>query len=128
MDSHFLQYHGCTIPFQTNRPDQKQCHLTKTMEKEYWNFLKNTVFKVHCQTPCELMDVTFPPLNYVKGSSNEAFVQLVLSDVIKVQTSFWSYPIISLLAEVGGYVGLLLGISLLDITKIIDRLFQVYFR
>ena len=72
------------------------------------------------------MSVTFPPLNYDTGSTDEAFVQFILNDVIKVQTSFWSYSIISLLAEVGGYVGLLLGISLLDITKIVNHFSRMY--
>lgn len=73
--------------------------------------------------PC--MGVSFSPMNY--GNTNlyidEAYVKMYLLSVVKVQTSYWSYPIISLLAEVGGYLGLLLGMSLLDITKIIDWLY-----
>ena len=97
------------------------------MSSDFWKFQKNTVFKEYCQTPCAGMSITFPPLNYDTGSADEAFVQFILNDVIKVQTSFWSYSIISLLAEVGGYVGLLLGISLLDITKIVNHFSKMYY-
>ena len=72
------------------------------------------------------MGVTFPSLSHGKGSPKEAYVLLYLHHIIKVQTSFWSYSIISLLAEVGGYVGLLLGMSLLDAKKIVLWLFDFY--
>ena len=94
------------------------------MKKEYWDLFSNDVFEYNCSMPCATMGVSFSPINYGKTNSNEAYVKMYLLSVIKVQTSYWSYSIISLLAEVGGYLGLLLGMSLLDVTKIIDWLYN----
>ena len=50
---------------------------------------------------------------------------MYLKNKIKVSTSQFSYTILSFLAEVGGYIGLLLGVSLLDIPALIDRIFAL---
>ena len=50
-------------------------------------------------------------------------LELNFQKFIKVTDSFWSYSTLSLLAEVGGYVGLFLGISLNQITKFIEKFF-----
>ena len=120
MDNHYLNEFGCVIPFQSNMPEQNSCALNNSMKNLYREFRKNEVFKSYCQMPCASMEVTFPSITEDVGSPDEAYVKLYLLTVVKVQTSYWSYSIISLLAEVGGYLGLLLGMSLLDITKVID--------
>ena len=102
-----------------------QCLPNKTMGDEFLELLGNTIFK-YCRMPCSTMEVTFPATTYDSGSLDEAYVKFYLLNVIKVQTSYWSYTMISLLAEVGGYLGLLLGISLLDITKVIDWFFSKF--
>ena len=50
--------------------------------------------------------------------------QLVLhfQNTIKVSKSYWAYTGLSLLAEVGGYVGLFLGVSLNQITHIFEKI------
>ena len=120
MDAHYLTNFGCVMPFQSNRPKAIPCPITNSMLKPYFEFLKNQAFKSYCQLPCASMEVTFPAMTDGVTSPGEAYVRFYLLTVVKVQTSYWSYSIISLLAEVGGYLGLLLGMSLLDITKVID--------
>ena len=120
MDDHYLRNFGCVMPFHTNKPKEKPCTLNNSMLDPFWEFLDNGAFKLFCQMPCASMEVTFPAITDGVGSPDEAYVKLYLLTVVKVQTSYWSYSIISLLAEVGGYLGLLLGMSLLDITKVID--------
>ena len=104
---------------------RKEMSFIDWYEKRILEFSQNDVFEFNCSMPCATMGVSFSPMNY--GNTNlytdEAYVKMYLLSVVKVQTSYWSYPIISLLAEVGGYLGLLLGMSLLDITKIIDWLY-----
>ena len=39
---------------------------------------------------------------------------------VKVRTAVYSYELLSMVAEVGGYTGLLLGVSFFELTKIID--------
>ena len=120
MDDYYLKNSECVIPFQSNKPKKNPCPLSNSMLNPYWELLVNKVFKSYCQMPCASMEVTFPAIAEDVGSPDTAYVKLYLLTVVKVQTSYWSYTIISLLAEVGGYLGLLLGMSLLDITKVID--------
>ena len=95
------------------------------MKNPYLDFFYG-IHKKHCQMPCASMEITNPPFQYNPGLVNEAYVRLYFKSIIKVQTSYWSYPIISLLAEVGGYMGLLLGMSLLDLNKVINWLYNLY--
>ena len=126
LDAFYLKSHGCVLPFQTFRPNEKQCILNSTMKFQYWEYLQTTVFQKECIMPCASMDVTFPPFAYDTGSNNEAYAKLYLLSIVKVQTSYLSYPIISLLAEVGGYMGLLLGMSLMDINKVLHWIYNIY--
>ena len=126
MDEIYIERYGCVMPFHDSRPLEKQCLPNNTMRNEYWELLRNDIFKTHCQLPCASMDVTFPTPSYDSGPLTEAYVKLYLLSTVKVQTSFWSYSIITLLAEVGGYVGLLLGISLLDFNKVLHWIYNIY--
>mgnify|MGYP002043244548 FL=1 len=46
---------------------------------------------------------------------------------INVRKNVVSYDEVNLLAEIGGYIGLLLGFSLLDIAKLFRSLFEARF-
>jgi hypothetical protein len=59
---------------------------------------------------------------YSIQSIHEASVRLYFNSEIQIQQSILSYSILSLLAEVGGYIGLLLGVSFLDMANILERL------
>ena len=126
MDEHYIKTQECVMPFQTFKLEEKKCIPRSDMKSNYWKFLQNIVFEEHCQIPCSSMEVTYPPFAYDVGLPDEAYVKLYLLSVIKVQTSYWSYPIISLLAEVGGYMGLLLGMSLMDVNKVLYWSYNLY--
>ena len=85
------------------------------MIKQFWILLGNIAD----------MLVTFPPYGSDSVSQNEAFVKFYLKNIIRIQSSFLNHTLISLLAEIGGYVGLLLGMSLLDVTKVISWLLNL---
>jgi hypothetical protein len=53
---------------------------------------------------------------------SEALVRLYFNSEIQIQQSILAYTVLSLLAEVGGYIGLLLGVSFLDMANILERL------
>ena len=124
VDQYYLENLGCVMPFQTLKPKEKPCNINSTMRDEYFEFFQNIVFKTHCPMPCASVEVTFPPFGYATGSPDEAYAKIYLHSIVKAQTSYWSYPIITLFAEVGGYMGLLLGISLLDINKVLHWLYN----
>ena len=56
---------------------------------------------------------------FIKTSSR---VWLRFEEIVKVTEGYHVYSGLSLFAEIGGYVGLLLGVSLNQVTKIVDSL------
>ena len=122
MDDYYFKKYGCVMPINTKKPNEKQCLPNDTMTEEYWDSIYKIAYNKYCKLPCSSMEVTFPTITKDKGTPDEAYVVFYFLNLVKVQTTYWSYTIISLLAEVGGNLGLLLGMSLLDITKVIDWL------
>ena len=59
------------------------------------------------------------------ADDNEAYVKFYIKDEIEIKKSRISYTEVSLLAEVGGYVGLFLGASLMDIASLLNKLFVI---
>ena len=54
------------------------------------------------------------------------FAQIINYVFEKVKTSILSYPVVTLLGDVGGYLGALLGMSLLDLNKVFYWLYNLY--
>ena len=59
------------------------------------------------------------------GNENETFVKFYIKDQIQVRESYLSYTVVSLLAELGGYIGLIIGVSMMDIATLIDKMFGI---
>jgi hypothetical protein len=60
-------------------------------------------------------------------NDDKSYMKIYLKSSVKFQQTIYDYTLLSLLAEVGGYMGLLLGVSLADITILFKRSKQ-YFR
>ena len=115
------------MPFHTDKLSEKQCLPNSTLRNQYYEFIKSTVFKDHCHMPCASMEVLFSSSSQSKeGPKNEAYIKFYFLNIIKVQKSVWSYPVVTLLADVGGYMGALLGMSLLDLNKVFNWLYNLY--
>jgi hypothetical protein len=88
------------------------------IEYYYGDILRDT----YCSKPCATMSIQFGQLINDNNMNNEGLVRMYYNSDIQIQQSIMAYSVLSLLAEVGGYVGLLLGVSFLDIAKILERL------
>ncbi len=76
-----------------------------------------------CQLPCSTIEVFLGlPFPGDDGKSNVAFIKIYVKSTVKVNRTVLDYTWVSMLAEIGGYTGLLLGISVVDITSFVDRL------
>ena len=77
-----------------------------------------------CKKPCASMGIYFgAPIWAPNGyDEDKAYVKLYFKTDINVRRSQLAYTSISLFGELGGYVGLLLGISLMDITNLMERI------
>ena len=124
MDQNLIGKFQCVSPIHTNRPNEMQCTLNSSMRNSYIDFLRSDVFDSYCSVPCASMGIIFQTSNIETTSKDEAQVKFYFKTYIKKNSSFWSYSLISLLGEVGGYVGLLLGISVLDVAKLFGNVFN----
>lgn len=129
MDNIFLKNHGCMFPLYTNNPNETQCIVEKSHYATYVNVRWN-YFHDFCITPCEKMKVNFAGHDSTvpEGNENEAYVKFYIKDEIQVKKSHLSYSEVSLLAEVGGYVGVLLGVSLMDVSLLFDKVFEIIYQ
>ena len=55
-----------------------------------------------------------------KGPDNEAYIKLYTKSTAKVKKMVYDYTVLSLIAEIGGYTGLLLGVSVLNLTSLVN--------
>lgn len=119
--------HGCSLPYlpsDGNSPicDPTNVELREAAFKDY-DFFTSNGQKQLCDRPCSTMEV-FSGLP-VDGVTENGLAQMkmYLKSTTKIKRMVLDYTIISMIAEIGGYTGLLLGISFVNITRVLDRLF-----
>ena len=126
-DDEYTKQFGCTSIFNTNLPNQT-CNVglfTPENRKIYREMFPEIEKKAwaQCKLPCLSMDIYYgyPILdsNYIP---NESFIKLYFKSSVNVKENIFAYTGITLFAEMGGYLGLLLGFSILDLTKVVGFL------
>ncbi len=60
---------------------------------------------------------------FLESETNMAWVFFKLSHSVQEKTMVYNYDLMSMIAEIGGYSGLLLGISVLDLSKLALKYF-----
>ena len=77
-----------------------------------------------CAKPCATMGVYFgfPIIGNNTRDPELAYVKLYFKTQINVRRSFLDYTALSMFGEVGGYIGLLLGFSFLDLTFLTQKI------
>lgn len=125
IEEKMLSKYGCTTPFGPNK--MKICtNQTVGIEaqKEYTNFWNN-LFQTDCKKPCRLMYTRLA--NTKEGiyltSKPKGKITLFLKDTVRTTNEIFLYSVLSLIAEVGGYVGLFLGVSVNQISTLADKAF-----
>ena len=130
VETEMLNQFGCTSPFGPNKKQICQASIiieeavALNVTKIYKNGLFNTETYGECLNPCSFFTFTLTDsFDYV---SNEGFgkadtsLELNFENVIKVNKGYHAYSELSLIAEIGGYVGLFLGVSVNQITNLIE--------
>ena len=85
--------------------------------------LYNTIEIKECSYPCQFL------MNWITTTSyNDKARRIVLKfdKYIKVTKSTYGYTELELLAELGGYVGLFLGLSVLDLRLVFKKIFNIF--
>ena len=112
----------CLVPWFPTQFSMEQIgdHNVCTKEKDvnasywvYWNQITNQ--KNDCNKPCKKIVVSTGGKNYhYDGSKNYGSIRFYFSMTSTKTMEHYLYTFTNLFAEVGGYVGLLLGYSCLD--------------
>ena len=116
LDKTSLEKFGCTTPFGPNKDkickDQENGSkvmelYTKTMEQNFDN----------CNNPCLFVSTKATKTSEVDGYGK---VMITLKENIQVIEAYYLYSGLSLIAEVGGYVGLFLGVSVNQVSTLVN--------
>ena len=65
---------------------------------------------------------------YGSNDADKGYMKLYIKSTIKVKKTVLDYTFLSMVAEIGGYTGLLLGISVVNLTKLFEKLIFKIFR
>ena len=76
----------------------------------------------NCASSCSFVKVSYSLLR--KTKLEPKMIRFMFPESIEVQSAFYVYQELSLIAEVGGYVGLFLGYSVYQITDMFDIFFH----
>ena len=114
---------GCTTLFGFNL--NSICtdhHLRKEATKMYVDFFGENKNTKECLYPCSFLNIMLTPQELRHKNSNRT--SFFFEEYIKVSTSSFTYTELELLAELGGYVGLFMGLSVFDLRHAINRIFS----
>ena len=109
---------GCRAPFVRDDNDTI-CTKAKDISTAFWiAWNRVTNQKKDCLIPCHSLTVNLGAKNYVKKNMTDqdyALLYLYYAPRVTKNIEHRLYTILSLFAEIGGYVGLILGYSLFNV-------------
>lgn len=118
-----LELHGCTAPFGPHKDkicdDEKNATKVNDLYKKWYS--KSIQVTSGCNKPCSYVTLrTNIIFDREKYHNTIARVQIYFKENITVTKAYHIYSGLTLIAEIGGYVGLFLGISMNQIGKLLD--------
>lgn len=120
---------GCTTPF-TEFKDNicKNQSIGLKAQDLLWEYDQST--NKSCKFPCKILVIRYSKEGEKADKKPEpvngkevAILHLKFEDMVKKIQGYYLYSFLSLIAEIGGYVGLFLGVSFYQITEIVDHFF-----
>ena len=118
---------GCTVPWVQDKSNI--CKNQEDADKAFYQYQKHRRNqKDICPRPCHFTNMYFSPqVTGDTGVPDRAEAYFYFRRDIKTTREYFLYSLLSMAAEIGAYVGLLLGASLVNLVKvnsyIIDRWF-----
>ena len=109
---------NCTVPNLENQSyictDQESAEVARMIDQSYSNGLKES----KCLNPCTYIKASTTLMSESKVDRNA--ITIVFPESVEVLSAYYAYDQLSLIAEVGGYVGLFLGWSVYQLNFIFD--------
>ena len=128
MESKTPSENGCTVPWLINGTSgvtdicTKQQNINTTFW-EAWNRVTNQLND--CPVPCKTLLVNLGAKNHqIEEDSNRGRFYLYFAPRTMVSRELLLYTPLSLFAEIGGYVGLLLGVSIWNFAAWISNILE----
>ena len=116
---------NCSVPFHPSIKSERThnpieiCHNVLTGKKAFDNFNNAEPSSILSakNTPCAGFDIFtgLPDVDNDGNNDKEAYIRLYLNVKIKVKSIVIYYDSTTFAGEIGGYIGLLLGVSLVDL-------------
>ena len=112
---------GCVTPYGYNKTNI--CTNATLAEKayDYFDFTFKT-YTNNCLNPCTFFLIDAIKIDEDNWTEDSAYLQLSFQEYVKVTEAFYNYLTLSMIAEIGGYVGLFLGVSFYQITDVLNAL------
>ena len=120
---------NCVVPFiKTSEKDNICVNMAQdVIDKMMFVFEKSFINSTTrtCMSPCVSMDIIFGVL-FDDGirKDGKSFLRIYLKSNVKFQQTIYDYTLLSLFAEIGGYSGLFLGISIAKFTTVLEMMFE----
>ena len=127
--SDLKKHFNCTIPFlpktasNTTGKPAEICNTSSIGSKaiKYYNHLRDRGASGTKNFPCATMDIYLGmPFISHDGPKDEAYTKLYFKSKVRVKTTALAYDWLTLIAELGGYTGLLLGLSGVGLTFLLN--------
>ena len=120
---------GCTTPFVPDKSkickNSSKAKIALAIEDSIFTDLVK--LQRMCPRSCLEVHADFGSKEKYQNEDNSGNLTLEFHQFVKVSKSYWEYDGIELVAEVGGYVGLFLGVSVNQVRLVIERFFTIYY-
>ena len=105
-----MEKFGCTTPLGYNIDN---ICTDKERGKEAMKLYNTKMFGLidKCPKPCEFMKISGTISKVLAGNKKNPPIFIHFDELVRVSHSYLTYTSLEMLAEVGGYVGLFLGVS-----------------
>ena len=127
LEKSLMKEYGCTTPIFKNK--ENIC-TNETISKQVFEYWDSTKYYTNCTDPCMEMLVQANRILVKNITKHYSEVKLYFRPRIKVVKSYYAYSGLSMIAEIGGYFGLFLGVSINQITYLtsfVQERVQKYF-
>ena len=117
---------NCTWPLLRNKDhiciEQDKAKVAQKIGKDYGKYWKGS----NCASSCSFVKVSYSLLRETNLKPKE--IRCMFPESFEVHKAYYAYDELSLISEIGGYVGLFLGSSVYQITDLFDWLMDYWKR
>ena len=112
---------GCTVPWVSDK--NKICSNLNSSKRAYQIYSENRRNQNNiCSNSCNFTDVNLNPPIIENRQNLIAKTAFYFKRDIKTSNEYFIYTQLHMIAEIGGYVGLMLGVSFINIGSLINKL------